>query len=59
MKKIEIVYEDRNIIVVNKESGLLTIGTNKERDRTLLNPSLKRKNGRVFGMKLVENIMLL
>lgn len=37
MKKIEIVYEDRNIIVVNKESGLLTIGTNKERDRTLYN----------------------
>jgi RluA family pseudouridine synthase len=37
MKKIKIVYEDRNIIVVNKESGLLTIGTNKERDRTLYN----------------------
>lgn len=37
MKKIQIVYEDRNIIVVNKESGLLTIGTNKERARTLYN----------------------
>ena len=37
MKKIKIVYEDKNIIVVNKETGLLTIGNNREKDRTLYN----------------------
>ncbi len=37
MKKIKIVYEDKNIIVVNKEAGLLTVATSKERDKTLYN----------------------
>ena len=37
MKKLKIVYEDKKIIVVNKEAGLLTIGTSKERNRTLYN----------------------
>lgn len=31
----DIVYEDDNIIVVNKPSGLLTIATTKEKERTL------------------------
>jgi len=37
MKKLKIVYEDKNIIVVDKEAGLLTIASNKERNRTLYN----------------------
>ena len=31
----EIVFEDDNIIVVNKPSGLLSIATNKEKEKTL------------------------
>ena len=34
-EKLEILYEDKYIIIVNKPSGLLTIGTNKEKDNTL------------------------
>lgn len=34
-KKLDIIYEDKNIIVVNKPSGLLTISTSKEKERTL------------------------
>lgn len=32
---IDIVYEDNNYLVVNKPSGMLTISTDKEKDRTL------------------------
>lgn len=31
----DIIFEDDNIIVVNKPSGLLTIATNKEKEKTL------------------------
>jgi len=34
-KKMNIVYEDKNLIVVNKPSKLLTVGTDKEREHTL------------------------
>ena len=37
MKKLKIIYEDRKLLVVDKEAGLLTIATDKERDRTLYN----------------------
>jgi len=37
VKKLKIIYEDKKIIVVSKESGLLTIGTSKERNKTLYN----------------------
>ncbi len=37
MKKLKIIYEDKNIIVVSKEAGLLTVATDKERNRTLYN----------------------
>lgn len=33
--KLEILYEDKQLIAVNKPSGLLTIGTDKIKDRTL------------------------
>lgn len=35
MKKMNIVYEDKEILVVNKEAGMLTIATDKEKVRTL------------------------
>ena len=32
---IPIIYEDENYLVVNKPSGMLTIATNKEKEKTL------------------------
>ncbi len=34
-KKLEIIYEDKNYLVVNKPSGLLTVATDKEKENTL------------------------
>ncbi len=51
--KINIIYEDENIIVINKPSGLLTIATTKEKENTLYNmvsDYIKQKNkyNRIF-----------
>lgn len=35
MKKIDIIYEDKEIIVVNKPAGLLCISTEKEKEKTM------------------------
>lgn len=35
MKKMNIIYEDKELLVVDKEPGLLTISTDKEKNRTL------------------------
>lgn len=35
MKKLDIIYEDKEIIAINKPSGLLTIATNKRESNTL------------------------
>ena len=46
-KKLEILYEDKYIIIVNKPHNLLTISTEKEKDRTLFHyvfDYLKKKN---------------
>ncbi len=46
-KGLEIIYEDRDIIVVNKANGLLTIGTQREKIHTahnLLNEYVKKGN---------------
>ena len=53
MKKLDIVYQDKDIIVVNKDAHLLTIGTEKERDNTLYHKVLmyektKRKSNKIF-----------
>ena len=48
-KKLDILYEDKFLIVVNKPSNLLTISTNKEKERTLFHyvfDYLKKKNKR-------------
>ena len=50
-KTLDIIYEDRSLLVVNKKAGLLTIATAKEKDRTLYNEVymyLKKKNQKVF-----------
>ena len=49
----EILFEDDHIIVVNKPSGLLTIATNKEKEKTLYHIVReylvsKNKNAKVF-----------
>ena len=53
MKKLDIVYQDKDIIVVNKDAHLLTIGTEKERDNTLYHKVImyektKRKSNKIF-----------
>lgn len=49
----EVIFEDNDIIVVNKPSGLLTIATDKEKEKTLYHSVSeylkgKSKNSRVF-----------
>jgi len=53
MKKLDIIYEDKYIIVINKPSHMLTIGTNYEKEKTLYHEVLvylqkKNKNNRIF-----------
>lgn len=52
-KKIDIIYEDKEIIVVNKPSGLLTVSTEREKEHTLFRQvsdyeKTKFKNNKVF-----------
>ena len=52
-KKLSILYEDKYIIVINKPSNLLTISTEKEKERTLFHYvyeylKKKNKNNKVF-----------
>ena len=39
---LEIIYEDENMLVVNKPSGMLTHPTTQERSRTLVNALLNK-----------------
>ena len=48
-KGLEIIYEDRDLLVVNKSNGLLTVGTDREKDKTafaLLNNYVRKGNSR-------------
>lgn len=52
-KKLDILYEDKFIIIVNKPSHLLTMSTEKEKERTLFHYVFdylkkKNKNNKVF-----------
>lgn len=52
-KNIDIIYEDKNIIVINKPSGLLTVTTEKEKNKTAYHLVMeylkkKNKNNRIF-----------
>lgn len=53
VNNIKIIYEDNNFIVVDKPSGLLTIATEKEKEKTLYNIvkeylKKKNKNNKIF-----------
>ena len=51
MKKLNIAFEDKNILVVSKPSGILTIATDKEKEKTLYHEVynyLHKKNQKVF-----------
>ena len=52
-KKLKILYEDKYLIIVNKQSNLLTIATTKEKEKTLFHQvyeylKQKNKNNKVF-----------
>ena len=34
-KKLDIIYEDKNILVINKPTGILTVSNSKEKEKTL------------------------
>lgn len=51
--RIDIIYEDKDIIVVNKPAFMLTISTDKEKEKTLYHlvsdyVKVKNKNARIF-----------
>lgn len=51
--KLDIVYEDKDIIVINKKPHLLTISTENEKEKTLFHQVMlylkkKNKNNKVF-----------
>jgi len=53
MKKLNILYEDKYVIVINKPHNLLTVATDKEKDKTLYSYvydylKKKNKNNKVF-----------
>lgn len=51
MKKLNIIYEDKEILVVNKPAKLLTVATEKEKERTLyheVREYLRKKNQKCF-----------
>ena len=52
-KKLNILYEDKYLIIIDKPANLLTISTEKEKDRTLFSKvydylKKKNKNNKVF-----------
>ena len=52
-EKLDIIYEDKYIIVINKKSGLLTIANDNEKEKTLYHQiyvylKQKHKNNKVF-----------
>ena len=52
-KNIDIIYEDKDIIVINKPSGLLTVAPEKEKNKTAYHLVMeylkkKNKNNRIF-----------
>ena len=51
MKKLNIIYEDKNILVINKPTNYLTIGTDKDKIHNLyheVREYLNKKNHKVF-----------
>lgn len=51
-EEIEVIYEDKDLIVVNKPSGLLTISTEKEKEKTLYRYVSDYLKKRTSGLKV-------
>lgn len=50
-EKLDILYEDKFLIIVNKKSGILTIANDKEKEKTLyheVHDYLWRKNKKII-----------
>ena len=52
-EKLDIIYEDKYLIIVNKKSGMLTVSTDKEKINTLYHKvreylQKQNKNNKVF-----------
>lgn len=52
-EKLKIIYEDKDLIAINKKAGILTISTDKEKENTLFHEVLtfqkqKNKNNKIF-----------
>jgi 23S rRNA pseudouridine1911/1915/1917 synthase len=59
LKGMKIVFEDKDLIVIDKESGLLSVSTDKEKTNTaysILNEYVKKKdkNSRVFVVQRLD-----
>lgn len=59
LKGLTIVFEDENLIVVDKEAGILSVSTDKEKSRTVynaLNEYVKKqsRNARVFVLHRLD-----
>ena len=59
LKGLTIVYEDESIIVIDKEAGILSISTDREKSRTVynaLNQYLKKssRNARIFVLHRLD-----
>ena len=58
-KDIDVIFEDNNIIVVNKPYNLLTVSNDKQKDKTLFKNvsnyvKLKNKNNKVFIINRID-----
>ena len=58
-KDIDIIFEDKDIIVVNKPYGLLTVSTEKEKNKTLYKMvsnyvKQKNKNNKIFIINRID-----
>lgn len=52
-EKLNIIYEDKYLVVVNKKAGVLTVSTDKEKEKTLFHELInyektKNKNNKIF-----------
>ena len=56
-KKLTIAFEDKNLLIVDKPAKLLTIGTTKEKERTLYHEVLTylhKKNQKAFIVNRID-----
>lgn len=56
MKKLDIVYEDKYMIIVNKPHNLLTISTDKEKEKTLYHEVLEYERKRNYKIFIVHRL---